>query len=1221
MRYLRWIAPSLLGALLVVSSAVHAQELMSRDPSASETQEAALAAEVRTPGMCIPPDAPEHVNACPSALPVAVRGRSGERPTSRLRESKRVDSGTTAQLKRGPSIQLDVATLRNKEQIQVRANQLLTREIQVTQRLLKNMRTSDQRRADVLLRLAENYFELTQATNAELRELDDPLHEACTVNQDQRRCAAVRQEQRSIRERLAKVREANNKTLATLVTDHPDYPKMDEVLFSLGFSLEEMKQFDKARRVYRQLIQHWPQSRFIPNAYLSFAEYYFQQGDMGAAQQFYAKVTETPPEQNKVYGYAVYKQAWCHYNLEDYRASLQSFVQTITFGQQHPQAPGVTNLVRQARRELVMPYAQSRSPERALEFFRRYAKDEANALELLESLGELYFDTGKWPETITVYKQLMVEQPHSEQICKWQGKITNAVVASQPKGRQVEELKRMIGYVERFGKANHSAEAVQVCQETTAAVLVDLATAWHREAIGSDEQPGTNDLRTMEEAATLYKLLLTHFPNMEELEFPTIDRRDWPTLYRIAYYYAELLWRMESWSECGPAFDRVLELDPQGEFTEDAAYASVLCYNKQYMASYAKRETLVREDSDSAGARRQRRQKGETPDRQTMVARFAPKELSPLEDGMLKAYQRYICYVQDGDDLAQIKYRRGRIFYESNRFEEAAVLFKDIAFNHQDSDLAVFAANLYLDSLNVLGSYREPSRPACYDEMNDAIEPMHNMYCSSDEDRADNDSLCQVLEQLRCDLLRKKAESLQASREYKSAAQLYVRIFRQYGECGDLDEVLYNAAINFEASRLLGRAIKVRQVLIDRYPDSELSKRALYLIGANYHALAFYEVAADYYERFAQRYPGELGNNCSERQVQAGTCVVANEALQNAVFFRLGLGDEDKAVEDASLFEENYRRRFPRQTSQVIYSLGSIYEREENWQGLIKHYSDYLRRYRRTALPHELIEANVAIGKAILDQSRAESGAAKRKPAEAYFRTALKIWRAAKDRFGQLEGTEAERKRYLAKAKIGVAEALFHLADQEFEAYQRIEFPVFKARTSRRGRARQEDLQRKFQRWMQVDFVKWLGRKSGALTEAQRAYERISQLQVPQWDIAAASRIGDMYLDLVNEFRDAPVPPVLERDEELVDIYYQGLDEASKPWVQKAKDAYEFCLITATKVRWFNKFMTSCEEELFKLDPRKYPRAMELRGSNTYSYSIEAMPGVPDLGAEKGGVE
>jgi hypothetical protein len=53
---------------------------------------------------------------------------------------------------------------------------------------------------------------------------------------------------------------------------------------------------------------------------------------------------------------------------------------------------------------------------------------------------------------------------------------------------------------------------------------------------------------------------------------------------------------------------------------------------------------------------------------------------------------------------------------------------------------------------------------------------------------------------------------------------------------------------------------------------------------------------------------------------------------------------------------------------------------------------------------------------------------------------------------------------------------------------------------------------------------------------------------------------------------------VLEGDDELVSIYYQGLDEASKPWVDKAKNAYEFCLITATKVRWFNKYMTRCEE-------------------------------------------
>jgi hypothetical protein len=149
---------------------------------------------------------------------------------------------------------------------------------------------------------------------------------------------------------------------------------------------------------------------------------------------------------------------------------------------------------------------------------------------------------------------------------------------------------------------------------------------------------------------------------------------------------------------------------------------------------------------------------------------------------------------------------------------------------------------------------------------------------------------------------------------------------------------------------------------------------------------------------------------------------------------------------------------------------------------------------------------------------------------------------------------------------------------------------------------------------MAEDFTKWMQAKAKALEEAQKSYEAISELKVPQWDIAAATRVGDMYLSFVDDFRDAPVPPVLEGDDELVDIYYQGLDEASKPWVQKAKDAYEFCLITATKVRWFNEYMTRCEEELFKLDPRTYPRAMELRGSDTYTHSIMAVPGAVDLG-------
>jgi tetratricopeptide (TPR) repeat protein len=1168
-------------------------------------------------GMCVDPGAPKRVASCGQNIGKSKKKKSVGAPKSRLRAAKRKIEKPKGAKAMGPSIELDVATLRNKEKIEQKAESLLRREIMVTKRLIKNTRTNDPRRPDFLLRLAEGYFELVQVATRNVRKLDDPIYQACNVKKSRGECSKLRKIQKNNEKKLAATREQNIKTLAMLVRDHSDYKKMDEVLFSLGFSLEEMKQFDRARQVYHRLIKSYPQSAFIPNAYLSFAEYYFQQGDMRAAQQFYAKVTEIPPERNRVYGYAVYKQAWCHYNLEDFKASLQSFVETIEFGQQNPEAHNVENLVRQARRELVMPYAQVGNPGRALDFFSRYAKDDDQAFEMFESLGELYYDTGQWPEVIAVYHELIGQRSDSDKVCYWQTRVANAVISSKPKPQQVTEVQRMIDLYDAFSEGSHTEESKQSCKQSAASVLIDLATAWHREAIGTDTQPGTNDQQTMELAAKLYRMILKNFPDMEQMEFPDIDKRDWPTEYKVSYYYAELLWKMENWAQCGPAFDRVLEVDPKGEYTEDAAYASVLCYNKQYQMTYAASEKEVkhRDDDKKKG---KRRGKAKEPTREELVAQYAPKDLSPLEEGMLNAYKRYICFVPDSDDLPTIKYRQARIYYETNHFHEASVLFKDIAFNHAESDLGVFAANLYLDALNVIGTYSEPARPACYDEMNDNIEPLYGLYCSSEADRADNAELCEVVEQLRCDLLRKKAEGLQSNEEFKKAAQLYVRIFRKYRECGRLDEVLYNAALNFEAARLLGRAIKVRRVLIDRYADSEWAKRAIYLIGANFHALAMYDMAADYYEQFAEKYPSELGQKCTDAEKSAGTCADAKEALQNATFFRLGLGDEEKAQEDAKLFEKSYKRKFPREASQVRFSLGSIYERQEDWNKVISHYSNFARQYRKTALPHELIQANVNVGRAYLSleaKNEKQEEANKRK-AYPYFQKAVGIWQSSKDDFGKLDVPDDQKQRYLAYAKIGAAESLFHLAGREFDKFTAIKFPVFKAKMKgRKGSLeRKKAMQESFQKWMAEDFTKWMGAKAKALEEAQKSYEAISELKVPQWDIAAATRVGDMYLSFVDDFRDAPVPPVLEGDDELVDIYYQGLDEASKPWVQKAKDAYEFCLITATKVRWFNEYMTRCEEELFKLDPRTYPRAMELRGSDTYTHSIMAVPGAVDLG-------
>ncbi len=1156
--------------------------------------QAEVASTASTQNMCIPPSARAALEECPAGASRGKIGRQGNHPRSRLNEAapetKSGDSGPT-----GPSLQIDMSTLMGREKVQARTQDLLTREIGILQRLVRNTEADDPRRPDILLRLAETQFEMQQSQTAKVRSYDDPIWQACDRDKDKPNCNAQRQGQSGAEGALDKTRQETIRTYATLVRDHPDFDRMDEVLFSLAFGLGEMKRHEEARKVYRRLIKEFPRSRFIPHAYLSFAEFYFAEGDMASAAQFYKRVLKFPPNRNSVYGYALYKSAWVEYNRERYQAALQGFVDVLEFARKNPRAVDAKNLAKQARKELVLPYSRVGKPSRALDFFRRFAKNDAEAHEMLENLGQLYFDTGQWPQAITVYHKLMADAPRDDKLCAWQSQVTNAVISSRSTREQLVELKRLVDINRTYAKGGkRPANLVQECKAETATALVWLSTSWHREAVGTDKQPGTRDKRTMGNAAILYRTLLKEFPDMEQIEFDSIRKEDWPTKYKISYYYAELLWKKDDWGQCGPAFDAVVEEDPQGEFTSDAAYAAVLCYNNLYKQQYRPRERTTWTSKTDA---------------QKKEDKFASREFTELEKGMLNSFSRYMCYVEESDELVQIKYRRARIYYESNRFDEAAVLFRDIAFNHKDSEFSEYAANLYLDCLNILGTQVTPPRDACLGELTASIDPMADAFCGNPQTADQHPDLCGTLSTLQCQTRRKQAEIYERKGDFKRAASTYVRIYRRNADCGEMDEVLYNAAINFEAARLLGRAIQVRKVLIEKHPESEWSKRAVYLIGANYHALAYYEQAAKYYEEFARKFPGEDGKDCTQKEKDAGTCTNAIEALENAVFFRLGLSDDKRALDDANLFARNYGRRLSQKTSQVVFSVGSVYERQGRLDQVISHYKRYLKDYGRSALPHQEILANQAIGEAYWKLN-------KRREARIYFKAAVKEWATgAPKKIDRLRDvSKGEKTRFLREALDGAAASQFHLSEYSFEAFKAVKFPQY------RGGRKMASVNK----WAKGDFARWVKKKAGALQAAEREYNEVAsmsaklangvKMESAPWQIAAASRVGEMYRSFVDEFRDAPIPREIEKDAQLYDIYVGALDEQSEPLQKQAISKFEFCVKTATNVRWFNKWSRSCEEELNRLNPRDYPVAAELRGGADHVKSTLGQPRPAELG-------
>lgn len=121
-------------------------------------------------------------------------------------------------------------------------------------------------------------------------------------------------------------------------------------------------------------------------------------------------------------------------------------------------------------------------------------------------------------------------------------------------------------------------------------------------------------------------------------------------------------------------------------------------------------------------------------------AKFAPEGVHRRpRRGSITAFNRYICYMSPTSDKdANSRYievgaaaaapTRGR------RWEEAALAFKDVALNHADKDVGIYASQLYLESLNVMGSGIEPTRPSCFDDIAD-VPKFIELYCKGAKEK------------------------------------------------------------------------------------------------------------------------------------------------------------------------------------------------------------------------------------------------------------------------------------------------------------------------------------------------------------------------------------------------------------------------------------------------------------------------------------------------------
>jgi TolA-binding protein len=1137
--------------------------------------------------------------------------------------------------------------------------QIARREAQLLAQLLRTMPSSSPQRAPTMLRLAETLQDLASDANTQARSLDQDIFVA-RQRGDQGRLAALERQQRQSLDEVRVMREQLVRVLETFVSDHGSNAKLDSALYTLAFTLGELRQFDRARQAYQLLLQRCPQSSYVPNAYFAFAEYYFDQGEMDSAAPFYERVIAVDRPDNAVRGYAMYKLAWVEFNRRRYDASLARFFETIDYARaQQASSPTAAALLRSARAELVTAYgavygsARPLNTTQAFSTFRRYAADDEGAVAMLEKLGELYKDNGQWPNAVAVFHELMSQRASSDRFCLWQAHVAAAHVAMNRRDEVTRELQRLVDVHDQFRgpSSRRPAAAQHACRDSAARVLYDVASHWHLEALGqsADGTPqtrGTRHNRTMERVASLYDLLLEKFADLDQVTFPDYDQRDWPTRYRVAYFRAEILRAQSDFAACGPAFDRVVELDPNGAFTEDAAYKSVLCYN----------DLLSRDRAASAAAARARidANRGAGASDQS-AQRLSSREFSQRERGMYDAFTRYVCVASralraqptqaeasaEGDPrstLLTIQYRRAYLAYSANQFERAATLFRSIALPSDEDparaaddpeNLREISADLYLDSLATLGRHATPARPGCFDAMESALPALRARLCSGPS-RASHQTFCERVDLLGCQLAREKAETLGRGRRFLESARATLAILRDRPECRsreDLrpDEMLYNAALMFDAANRLSSSMRVRELLVDRYLDagSPWAQRALYRLGGNYHAIQVFGRAADMYERYAEHV---FNHRATALRADAQAVQQSADALRQATFFRVALGEDDKALSDARAFARYLGEdpRYRRQSAGVLFSIGQLYqdrarrvsddrslsadERRSRsrsaWNEVVRHYTSWVDRYARAGTLDQQMQGHVALG-------RAYSALGDEASAGRYLRAVVEAWGAGgQDASSAPSPGETRVREQLApegetvvadaleKARDAVAEARFGLAELVYQRFIRTRVPAFRGAST----------QRAFDQWTSSVLRPYVQTQLGRLRdEAEPMFATVMRSDIAHWQIAAAARLADMYVRFASIIRESPFPPDWNRPGPqymtLRDAWRLRLDEETEPLVQRGKTGYQLCLTRATRARWFNEWSQLCERNLNEIDRVSFPLAEELRVTPSLVYS------------------
>ena len=841
-----------------------------------------------------------------------------------------------------------------------------------------------------------------------------------------------------------------------ILTQYPDYARLDEVIFRLGSGLIEADKGAQAVSYLQRLVKNYPNSKYQPDANLALAEYFFKKELLGAARDKYQAVLKHKNNDN--YDFALYKLGWVYYNQGEYQDSIDTFKKVV---ERTNEKLGFQN---QAINDLVVAYAEVPNGwEQVRDYFLK-KRDQKFTYKKLGQMAGLYEGQGKDDQAIEIYEYFIDKRPNHKQIPEWM----ESIIVAKKKINDFDDLEktmnRYVSYLDPDGtwakKNKENKGALHNSELLSQASLAFLANKYHRDAQKHD------DKKAYTSAIKYYEEFIDRFPEA-------------PASFDMNFFVADIyLLELENYQKAAEFYQKVVDLYKAGKtpkgadkkdieaIVKDSAYGVVNSYNELVKKNHE--DSILVEMAEYQEKHGGQEFKKDTVDSTTESKPNPKVELLRFEKGFVEASDQYSEMYPDDEITPTIDYVAAEVYKARGHYDKCVPRYENIIENAPKHRYASYAGGSLLVANYVLKNWNEVEKWARYMMENKIF------HVTPKEDLTQAIALA----------INERAKELKDAEEFDKATSELLRLAQEFPKSDLAPGALFNAAAIYESGEQTNKAVEIYERVVKEYPKSLQAPEALFVMGLIFETRANFAKAAAYFARMGSTDPYV---NAKGDEVQYKDHPKTADALFNALTLHQAMEQWDEAIAAADnfvkLYGESENEKHQKDVKSALQMLPFLEMEKKNWKKAVKRFETYAKLESVPKEEQVMIKSEMGVLVEKIKERRWE------KRSNDLFNEALEIWKGLED------DPKASVRRYAAQARFRQAERVYN----EFKNVK-LSFPMSKLTEGLQEKGKLEQKAEKiYKEVISMGSKKWLAASAFRIGQMYRDFaSQLENLPIPE---------------------------------------------------------------------------------------------------------------------------